>query len=330
MRRRFIILSIPMLLLPLTFQSGFANVSTKEHRLPELIVNSRRKNANVMHIVGVVREYSYLQTHFDTVFMFRDKTVDFMIPLPSVKKFVGWKTARVLSSESYYQFFDYNGLDSVSDRYYTNFSIGNRLSLPSSISTDGLKINDDNLAVSIDILNNEFPDKWQPGATSFLKSNKNIDQFDVRFCFENVEGLSLILPIYISSVIYTLQSIGPLSGMRAPVMASKSFQINTRSELYVTDREFITVQEARKYQKELSSVIENCAFSTPELPDIPVEIKNLIARVKAIDHRKLRLREVPDSLTKGFYYSHPPRLINFRNWIRGMVGLPALARKLSK
>ena len=113
-------------------------------------------------------------------------------------------------------------------------------------------------------------------------------------------------------------------------MANKSYQVNTRSELYVTDREFITVQEAKKYQRELSSVIEKCAFSSPELPEIPVEIKNLIARVKAIDHRKLRLREVPDSLTKGFYYPHPPRLINFRNWIRGMVGLPALPRKSSK
>lgn len=36
-------------------------------RLPEVIVHSRPKDANVMYIAGIVREYSYLQTHFDTV-----------------------------------------------------------------------------------------------------------------------------------------------------------------------------------------------------------------------------------------------------------------------
>lgn len=310
---------------PLLCRMGIAAESTHTRRLPEVIVKSRRKDANVMHIAGIVREYSYLQTYFDTVFMYRDKYVDFMIPLPTVKNFVGWKVARTLKSDSYYQFFDYSGKDSVSDRYYLNFSLGNRIAIPGQIRVE--RSRKDNADFSINLMLDKNAEQWQPGVTSLLKRNTGIEQFDVQYFFENIEGMDLILPVYISKAYYTLQSYGELPRMRLPGLADKKFQVNTKSELYITDRQFLTVKEAKRYQKQPSLVLEKCEFSGIDVPPLPDELKDLVARVKAIDHLKLRLNEKPDSLAKGFYYTHPRRVISFRNWIRGMVGLPALPRK---
>lgn len=306
-------------------RSGGAEAA-RTRRLPEVIVQSRRKDANVMHIAGIIREYSFLQTHFDTVFLFRDKLVDFMIPLPSIKKFYGWKTARILRSDSYYQFFDYNGRDSVSDRYYLNFSLGNRLSLPSRVIIARSK--KDNPDFTIALIDNPDAETWQPGVSSFLTRNTDVNKFDVRYFFENVEGMDLILPVYISKADYTLESYGTLKQSRLPGLANRPYQVNTKAELYITDRNFITVKEAKKFLNSPTLALEKCEFTSMDVPPLPAELQELVERVNAIDHLRLRLDEKPDSILKGFYYTHPAREINFRNWIRGMVGLPALSRKM--
>lgn len=46
--------------------------------LPEMVVKSKKRR--ILHILGYIREYSMLTTYTDTVLLFREKTVDFMIP----------------------------------------------------------------------------------------------------------------------------------------------------------------------------------------------------------------------------------------------------------
>ena len=88
--------------------------------LPELKVD--RKKHQVLHIIGYLREYSTLESYYDTVFLFREKTIDFMIPTKQVKKYEGWTRPRVLESKSYYHFTNVEGLDSVSKYYEQIFS----------------------------------------------------------------------------------------------------------------------------------------------------------------------------------------------------------------
>ncbi|MEF2644464.1 MAG: hypothetical protein U0M50_10470, partial [Paramuribaculum sp.] len=88
--------------------------------LPEVVVES--KAHKVLHMLGYVREYSMLATYTDTVFLFREKTVDFMLTPDKNVKFKGWVNPRVLKSRSYYRFTDSNGLDSVSDESNYHFS----------------------------------------------------------------------------------------------------------------------------------------------------------------------------------------------------------------
>lgn len=325
MKQHLILLIVVLSVSPMLWRAGVAKGYVRTRQLPEVIVKSRRKNANIMHIAGVVREYSYMQTHFDTVFLFRDKLVDFMIPLPVEKKYTGWKVARTLKCDSYLMFFDYNGKDSVSNTYFINFSLGNRIALPREVRLQDYAV--DSVRISVNLLDVGNPEVWHPGADSFLKTNTNIDRFDVAYYFDNVDGMNPLLPVYLSKVLYTLESFGPINSIRLPGLASRSFQVNTLCELYITDRSFITVKEAKKYWKHPLLVVEECDFTSVGIPPLRPEIEELVARVNSIDHLKLRLNEVTDSLRKGFYYTHPPRIINFHNWLRGMVGLPALPRK---
>ena len=106
--------------------------------LRELVVSGRKKK--FLHILGYVREYSTLATFTDTVFMFREKMVDYLLPPEAGKKTRGWSTPRVLASRSYYRFTDINGLDSVSDRCSHHFSWADWVGIvPSTDVPSGLK-----------------------------------------------------------------------------------------------------------------------------------------------------------------------------------------------
>lgn len=107
--------------------------------LPEVIVESKKRQ--VLHLIGYVREYSTLATYTDTILLFREKIVDFMVPSKKIKKFRGWITPRLLASESYYRFSDAGGNDSVSDYFPEHFSwadwigIFRQIQVPEKISS---------------------------------------------------------------------------------------------------------------------------------------------------------------------------------------------------
>ena len=88
--------------------------------LPEVVVESRQQK--LLHMLAYVREYSTLATYSDTVFLFREKMVDYMLPAEQKSKFTGWRNPRILTSKSYYRFSNRAGLDSVSDRCNQHFS----------------------------------------------------------------------------------------------------------------------------------------------------------------------------------------------------------------
>ena len=89
-------------------------------QLSEIVVESRRHK--VLHMLAYVREYSTMTTYTDTVFLFREKMVDYMLTPDGSVKFGGWSTPRVLTGRSYYRFTDDCGLDSVSDTGSYHFS----------------------------------------------------------------------------------------------------------------------------------------------------------------------------------------------------------------
>ncbi|MDE6287875.1 MAG: carboxypeptidase-like regulatory domain-containing protein, partial [Muribaculaceae bacterium] len=88
--------------------------------LNEVTVQSRQQK--VLHVLAYVREYSTLTSYTDTVFLFREKMVDYMLNSNPKVKFNDWRVPRILKSRSYYRFTNLAGLDSVSDNCSNHFS----------------------------------------------------------------------------------------------------------------------------------------------------------------------------------------------------------------
>ena len=89
------------------------------HVLPEFVYTPGEPRA--LHILAFVRDSSSLTTYTNTVILFREKWVDFMLPERPTKKISQWRRPRVLTTKSYYRFKDYGGLDSVSDKCSHHF-----------------------------------------------------------------------------------------------------------------------------------------------------------------------------------------------------------------
>ena len=119
---RYLIVIIILMLSPVSYIFGSGHEATV---LPEVLVVSGHKK--LLHLLAYVREYSTMTTYTDTVFLFREKMVDYMLPAGKVD-FKGWSTPRVLTSRSYYRFSNSHGLRSSDLMATSPIPAGTRIS----------------------------------------------------------------------------------------------------------------------------------------------------------------------------------------------------------
>ena len=274
--------------------------------LPEMVVNTR--NRRMLHILAYVREYSTLSSFGDSVFLFREKMVDFMLPSDKKMKFRGWRSPRVLASKSYYRFTNYHGLDSVSDRCHHHFSwtdwmgIVQPAHIPASLTsaefaTDTVRgrrgpteiwtKNGDRLAIDINLEEDSISEKWMPNIDYFLGTGTDFDRFSLRLNYENVIGDS-ILPIDLTGYSFAIESTGRGHNMFMFHRPDDPYFVSTYGEVYIIDKEYITIKEAKKWEalKQDTGIIE--IYEPAQAPDLQPAIKQLISRVESIDHTEVR------------------------------------------
>lgn len=283
--------------------------------LPEVVVKHRRDNP--LHILAYVREYSTLTTYTDTVFLFREKMVDYMIPSPG-SRFKGWDTPRVLSSRSYYRFTDSHGLDSVSDTGNYHFSWSDWVGIPAarfprslrgtSVGTDTLRgkyspaeiwrKNDDRLSVDINVLASPDTRSWIPRMNRFFNAGRDNPEFhDLRlsYSYSNITGDS-IGPADLDHYSLNIESTGRGHGMFRFNRQGEMFFVNTSADVYILDRERVTLKEARKWEKrEFSNEITEI-YEPLEAPRLDPDIQLLVDRVDRIDKDGVKLENAPDRM----------------------------------
>ena len=178
-------------------------------------------------MLAYVREYSTLTTYTDTVFLFREKMVDYMLPA-SGSKFKGWSKPRVITSKSYYQFKDSRGLDSVSDVSNHHFSwsdwigIVSTVTIPETLRTvengsDTIKgkyspteiwvKKKDSVNVSVNVMADTASRKWVRDLSGFFKKELNFESFSIDFRYENVLG-DFVSPLDLTSYSFKIASEG--------------------------------------------------------------------------------------------------------------------------
>ena len=279
--------------------------------LPEFLVETR--NHKVMHILAYVREFSTLTTFTDTVFLYRRKMVDFMINPDSKSRFKGWSNPRVLASESYYHFTDKFGLDSVSDVSRHHFSWADWIGVvsaqvPSSLfkeefATDTVKgkysaveiwnRNDYRVNVDVNVLADSSARKWVPNLKSFFRKDLEFESFRLRLAYDNITD-SAATPMDLSGYSFDIQSAGRGHEMFRFNRRDEQYYVSTYGEVYVIDKEYITVKEARKWEKHDFSREPVPIIEPQEAPVLQPELLAVVERVRNIDREELRINEQPD------------------------------------
>lgn len=330
-----VIPSVPAVSYPLTvrymgYQAGTVpRAATDTLRLEETVYNLPEvtvipKKRPVLHLIGYVRERSKLTTAAgDTVELFREKTVDFMLPGRGSGRYKGWSRPRVLATRSYYRFTDAFGLDSVSDRYSRHFSwsdwvgIVRQMPLPLSMRVEGNAVDTvkghfgasavwrragDNVHASVDVLADTLNRRWTPGFGVYLDGRVDFTRFNMRYIFTDVGVSSGVMAENIARVAYDIESDGMNRNMNRLSTKDEAQYMDTYAELYVTDREFLTVGEAKRWENDPPRGDAIGIHVPDDAPPLEPELAELVSRVESIDHIGRRIAKEADRRLAGEHY----------------------------
>lgn len=279
--------------------------------LPELTVSTRHRP--ILHLTGYVREISTMSSSADTLMLYREKWVDFMIPTGKEKRYEGWLEPRLLKTKSYYKWTDSQGLDSVSDRANHHFSWSDWISLPGRVNfpaaISGSKTGTDTImgkyspaeiwrkgkekaTVSVDVLADNsatFKRKWTPRLAGPYWRNLDFERMRLEFEYSDIDTFA-VRPQNIDYLSCYVESMGRGHDMFRFHTIGDEVYVTTYFDLTITDREYLTVRDARRKEHDLLSALEDAIliFQTEQMPRDSL-ISELIARVESIDHDSRRL-----------------------------------------
>ncbi len=294
-------------------------VFMREHmmELPEVVVESSQQK--VMHVLAYVREYSTLSGHTDTVFLFREKMVDYMLTPDKRTKFKGWSTPRIIKAKSYYRFTDSYGLDSVSNKFGRHFSWSDwpGIAVPPSMPkrlrgiengsdtihgkyspTQIWSRNRDRVNVDVNVLADTISRVWVPNLADFFRKDMDFENFRVKFSYDNIVG-DTISPMDLTGYSFHIESNGRGHDMFGFDRVDETVYVTTYAEVYILDKEYITVKEAKKWAKHRFDTGNIEIYEPSEAPELQQSVKELIARVDGIDHGLVRQDLVFDRRLAG-------------------------------
>lgn len=303
--KKTVVISIFLSIFVLSFGQNESFDSTPIE-LPEFVYESHKLKA--LHILAYVREYSSISTYTDTVAMYREKIVDYMLPPRKKSRFRGWKTPRVLSSKSYYRFTNCNGLDSVSNHYNHHFSWSDWVGIPPSFDlpemlhnaeiaedtimgkyspTEIWRLSNDSIMVSVDVLADTLSRKWVPNMSHIFYDIDSFDQFKMTYRYYN-NGENSLNPLALIEFSYLIESRGRGRNIYLFTHPNEPFFVTTSAEVYMLDKEFIALKEAKKWEK-FKITADDFEFFAPSFtPELSSDILFLINRVNEIDHNLVR------------------------------------------
>lgn len=300
-------------------------MTEQKTQLHEVLVETRSQR--MIHMLAYVREYSSLSSYTDTVFLFREKLVDFMVPTDNTVKYRGWKNPRVLKSDSYYRFTNTDGLDSVSNRCQYHFSWSDwlgvlpDLKIPSSLkdktvandTTMGkyspVEIwtkNDDRISVAINVLADSACRAKVPNLSLFFKEQLDFENFRVQYHYSDVINNKLSVSNLTS---YSIQIESNGRGHEMFFFNKKDVPIfvSTFAEVTILDKEYLTIKDAKWWEKRKFDMNEVQIIVPYNAAPLQSSVIELIARVNSIDQDGRRLNVPPDVRLIG----RPAKVQNF-------------------
>lgn len=286
-----------------------------------------KKDLRMVHIVAFVRDNSLLTTYTDTAFLFREKWVDFMLPLDRKNRDKGWRLPRILSSKSYFRFTNDKGIDSVSHKFEQHFSWSDwinpvdRIPLPKPLrgvkqATDTIYgkysptetwIKDgDTVTLKINVLADQRSRKWVPRLSTFFSDEEgqkfDFEDFRITYHFRNIADTT-IYARDITQITAHIASEGRGRNIFRFNPVEEPYFTETSAEMYIIDYELLTSKEAKKWENDnLEGLSLDLAPPSNIVPPITPEIAALISRVESaqeIDEADARARLQVDQRLAG-------------------------------
>lgn len=276
----------------------------------------------VLHITGYVRENSMLTTMRDTVFLFREKLVDFMLPGLKAGKFRGWSRPRILAVRSAYRFTDYAGLDSVSDEFFRHFSWSDWMQLPGQMPlAPGLRKPDavadtvkgrfaraqlwrregERVSMRADLLADTVNASWARDLSNSYLHGLDFDKAYVRCEYSDVESEDSVLnTMQIVRYVLDVESAERNREFTRVFASQDPVSVTTHAELYLTDKEYISLKEAKRIARSEPQHTVSDIVAPPWAPPLDARTLTLMARVDAIDRDMIRRKKIPDRRLAGF------------------------------
>ncbi len=305
--------------------------------LPEVKVSTRHRP--ILHLTGYLREISTMASSLDTLMLYREKWVDFMLPTGKEKKFKGRTLPRILKSKSYYRFTDAFGLDSVSDRTNHHFSWSDWISLPGRISypskiagsrqgTDTLMgkyspaeiwlKEGDKAKVYVNVLADSIKKRWAPRLAGPVWQDLDFERMVMEYSYSDIDTFA-VKPENIDGISCYIESMGRGHEMFRFNRNEDLVYVTTYFDLTIADREYITVKEARRKEKDPLAAIEDgvMIFQSDIMPRDSI-ISELIARVENINHDTRRLAMEIDSRVGNGTMPERPVYTKKEKFIRGL------------
>lgn len=253
----------------------------QEYELPEIVISPGARP--LLHLTGYMREVTSVLSSSDSVTIFKESVVDFLVPVEKTKV-KGWNKARELASRTYVRMSDSSGLDSVSTGHEYEFMLwGNRKSLIPSATKIPSTIKGTDVACDTvmgkyypkiiwwkngdvtrrygDALANEKNHITSPWALKLFGLTTDVTEISENCVFDTPDG-DLIRPADLRQVSVTIDMLAKGKLFKKTFDSSSPVNVRTYMELYLTDREFLTEDEGKSLSKEIP-IVESSDIMAP-------------------------------------------------------------------
>lgn len=273
----------------------------QEYELPELVISPGARP--LLHLTGYMREVASVLSSSDSVNIFKESVVDFLVPVEKTKV-KGWKKARELASKTYVRMSNSSGLDSVSTNHEYEFMLwGNRKSLIPSTAEIPEKFKGAEVACDTvmgkyypkiirwknrdvtrwhgDALANEKNHVTSPWALKLFGLTTDVTEISENFVFETPDS-DFIGPSDLRQVSITIDMLAKGKLFKKTFDSSSPVNVRTYMELYLTDREFLSEEEGKSLKKEIPTIDSSDILAPTNANPLHPAIIRTVERVNSL------------------------------------------------
>lgn len=273
----------------------------QDYELPEIVIIPGSRP--LLHLTGYMREVTSILSASDSVTLFKESIVDFLVPVDK-SKVKGWNKARELTSKTYVRMSNSSGLDSVSNKHEYEFMLwGNSHNLVPSVTKIPDKIkgvgiacdtimgkyypkiiwqkNGDVSRWNSDALANEKNHVTSPLALKLLGLTTDFTEVSKNYVFKTPDG-DFISPSDLRQVSMTIDMLAKGKLFKKSFDSSSPVNVRTYVELYLTDREFLSEEEGKGLKKEVPFIEPSDIMAPTNANPLHPAIRRTVERVRSL------------------------------------------------